>query len=483
MTARLVITAPGSGSGKTTLTVGLIGALRQRGLTVQPFKCGPDYIDPGYHTLAAGRACRNLDTWLLRPEAVEALFRSASTGANLAVIEGVMGLFDGVGAMDDTGSTADVARLLDASVVLVIDARGMGRSAAALVEGFRRFDPRVRIAGVLLNRVGSARHAEICATAIGEHTGLPCLGYLERRNDLRLPERHLGLITAAEPGPWQETLSVIAARVAQCCDLDALLALACTASPLPWAKDREPVSSSVMSEQGPDPSLPAPASRRQRPVIAVAQDAVFSFAYPEMGDLLRAAGATLAPFSPLTAPALPEGTAGIILSGGFPELYAEQLSRNLALQAALRSAHDAGMPIYAECGGLMYLTEELQDQAGRRWPMVGLLPGRSVMTDRLVLGYRTVRALADGPLLPANATLRGHEFHYSRWEKAGHSGDRTHLSPAYEVHARDGQTYTEGAQVGSLLASYVHLHWLARPPMAHRFVQMCRGADDGATHG
>jgi len=238
MNARLVVAAPGSGSGKTTLTAGLIGVLRARGLSVQPFKCGPDYIDPGYHTLAAGRVCRNLDTWLLRSEQVRALFRSASAGAELAVIEGVMGLFDGVGALDDTGSTADVARLLDAPVLLVIDARGIGRSAAALVEGFRRFDPRVRIAGVILNRVGSTRHAEICATAIGEHTGLPCLGYLERRDELRLPERHLGLITAAEPGPWWETLNVIAGQVAQTCDLDALLALARTASPLPRSEDR-----------------------------------------------------------------------------------------------------------------------------------------------------------------------------------------------------------------------------------------------------
>jgi len=202
-----------------------------------------------------------------------------------------------------------------------------------------------------------------------------------------------------------------------------------------------------------------------------------------MGELLHAAGATIAPFSPLTTPALPEGTAGIILSGGFPELYAEQLSRNHALQAALRAAHGAGIPIYAECGGLMYLTEELEDQAGRRWPMVGLLPRRSVMTDRVVLGYRTIRAVADGPLLPANATVRGHEFHYSQWEGAAGDSRSAQLSPAYEVHARNGQTYAEGAQVGSLLASYVHLHWLTRPEMAHRFVQLCCASDDGATHG
>jgi len=223
--------------------------------------------------------------------------------------------------------------------------------------------------------------------------------------------------------------------------------------------------------------------RRKHPVIAVAQDAAFSFAYPEMGELLHAAGATIAPFSPLTAAALPAGTAGIILTGGFPELYAEQLSRNCGLQVALRAAHGAGIPIYAECGGLMYLTEELEDQAGRRWPMVGLLPGRSVMTERVVLGYRAIRAVNDGPLLPANVTLRGHEFHYSRWENAARGGESMQISPAYEVQGRSGQAYVEGVQIGNLLASYVHLHWLARPPMAHRFVQLCRGSDDGATHG
>jgi cobyrinic acid a,c-diamide synthase len=365
-----------------------------------------------------------------------------------------MGLFDGFGALDDAGSTADVARLLRAPVVLAIDARGMARSAAALVDGFLRFDPRVRIGGVLLNRVGSARHADLCAAAIAAHTGLPCFGYLPRRDELRLPERHLGLTTTAEAGPWAAVIERVAELLAETCDLDALLALARSAPAIEIAQ----------------PALPVPDRAGQHaPLIAVAQDQAFSFTYPETRELLEASGARVVSFSPMADPRLPPGTAGVILSGGFPELYAEALSRNAALHSALRAAHAAGVPIYAECGGLMYLTEALVDQQGRRWPMVGLLPGQSAMTERLTLGYRTVRALHDGPLLPQGTCVRGHEFHYSRWE-----GRPEQLSPAYQLLAPGGDDGPrEGAQLGSLIASYIHLHWLAQPEIARRFVQSC----------
>jgi cobyrinic acid a,c-diamide synthase len=459
MVARLIIAAPASGSGKTTLTAGLIGALRRRDLVVQPFKCGPDYIDPGYHALAAGRPCRNLDTWLLGPNATRRLFARACSGADLALIEGVMGLFDGFSALDDTGSTADVARLLGAPVVLAIDARGMARSAAALVDGFQRFDQRVQIGGVLLNRVGSARHAELCATAIAAHTGLPCFGYLPRHDELRLPERHLGLMTTAEAGPWAAVLERVADLLAETCDLDGLLALARSAPTI----DTAPAPPLVVQPSG-RPDRPAP-------LIAVAQDDAFSFTYPETRELLESAGARVASFSPMADSGLPPGTAGVILSGGFPELYAEALSRNAALHNALRAAHAAGLPIYAECGGLMYLTEALVDQQGRRWPMVGLLPGQSVMTERLTLGYRTVRVRHDGPLLAQGTSVRGHEFHYSRWE-----GRPDQLPPAYTILAPgDTEGPPEGAQLGNLIASYVHLHWLARPEIAQRFIQSCAG--------
>ncbi len=463
MTARLVFAAPHSGSGKTLLTAAFITALRRQGLAVQPFKCGPDYIDPGYHTLAAGRQCRNLDTWLCTPEQMRTLFARTSADADIVVIEGVMGLFDGYGALENAGSTADVARLLDAPLVLVIDARGMARSAAALVAGFQQFDPDVHIGGVLLNRVGSARHAELCATAIQHHTGLPCFGYLPRNVEFTLPERHLGLIPTVEDHALAAVIECAADALQQTCDMDGLIALARSAAPISTA---------------PPSDIHVPHTS-ERVVIAVAQDAAFSFAYPEMFELLTAAGATILPFSPLSEPTLPPHTAGIILSGGFPELYAEQLSGNTTLHAALRAAQAANVPIYAECGGLMYLTSHLDDQQGRRWPMVGLLPGHSAMTDRVILGYRTVQVVHDGPLLSAGATIRGHEFHYSRWER-----QPEHLPPAYEVLPRGSEAaYPEGVQLGNLMASYIHLHWLARPEMAERFVAVCRRQPRGASNG
>jgi cobyrinic acid a,c-diamide synthase len=466
----MIIAAPASGSGKTTLAAGLIAAFRRRGLVVQPFKCGPDYIDPGYHTLAAGRPCRNLDTWLLTREQAQTLFAHTSRAADIAMIEGVMGLFDGYGALDDTGGAADVARLLDAPVVLVIDAGGMARSAAALVEGFAQFDARVRVGGVLLNHVGSERHAQLCAEAITERTGLPCFGYLPRRDDLRLPERHLGLITTAEQGPWSEVIERVADTLQNTSDLDGMLKLAQTASGIDF---KLPILNVGLDSQS-NHIFQSKIQNLKSKIVAVARDAAFSFTYPETCELLEAAGARVVFFSPLDDEALPPETQGIILSGGFPELYAEGLSRNRALHTAIRAAHAGGAPIYAECGGLMYRTEQLVDQQGRAWPMVGLLPGRSVMTERLTLGYRTIRAQRDGPLLPAGAELRGHEFHFSRWEDRPSS-----LPAAYTVQTPTGEV-DEGAQVGSLLAGYIHLHWLARPEMAQRFVENCRLTQSGS---
>jgi cobyrinic acid a,c-diamide synthase len=330
---------------------------------------------------------------------------------------------------------------------------------------------------VLLNQVGSERHAQLCAEAITERTGLPCFGYLLRRDDLRLPERHLGLITTAEQGPWGEVIERVANLLEHTTDLDGMLNLARTASDIDF---KLPILDFGLDSQS-NHIVQSLISNLQSPIVAVARDAAFSFTYPETCELLEAAGARVVFFSPLDDEALPSGTRGIVLSGGFPELYAEGLSRNRGLHAAIRAAHAAGAPIYAECGGLMYLTETLVDQQGRAWPMVGLLPGRSVMTARLTLGYRTIRAQRDGPLLPADAELRGHEFHFSRWEDRPSS-----LPAAYTVHTPNGDV-AEGAQMGSLLASYIHLHWLARPAMAQRFMESCtlqgsgvRGQGSGA---
>lgn len=449
---RLIIAAPMSGSGKTTITTGLIAALRARGLRVAPFKVGPDYIDPTYHSLAAGCSARNLDGWMLPEEAVAQLFARAAQGADIALIEGVMGLFDGFSGKEDTGSTAQMARILNSPVLLVLDVSAMARSAAAIVQGVCSFDPRVNIAGVILNRVGSEKHAQMVREAIESCTGTPVLGYLQQDDVLTLPERHLGLIPAMEPGRWREWLNTAREKITATVNLERILDLARSAPELPDLIE--------------DPSVAA--ERKTLAIIAVSRDAAFSFFYEDNLDLLRSAGAEIVFFSPLEDRALPRDTQAVYFCGGFPEIYAADLAANIAMHEEIRSAFDAGMPIYAECGGLMYLTEEILDAQNRAHPMVGLLPGRSVMTRQLILGYRQIRVPADSWLWRAQETMRGHEFHYSTWEN--HPMD---VPPAYELlpNAFQKESRYEGARVGSVIASYVHLHFLARPELAHRFVQ------------
>jgi cobyrinic acid a,c-diamide synthase len=389
---------------------------------------------------------------MLPPDAIPGVLARNAHGADLALIEGVMGLFDGYAGDDDTGSTAHIARLTDTPVLLVLDVRAMARTAAALVAGVRDFDRRVRVAGVILNQVGSPRHAAMVTSAIESATGLPVLGALLRDQAITLPERHLGLVPTAELGRWQAWLAEVIERVAVTVDLDRVLALARSAPPL-----ATPIS---------PPELPR-VIHTHSPVIAVAADEAFSFRYEENLDLLRAAGAKIAQFSPLRDAALPSGTQAIYLCGGFPELYADRLSANQAMLAAVRTAATAGLPIYAECGGLMYLTEAVMDAAGKAYPMVGALPGRSVMTPHLTLGYRTVQALDDSWLWRVGETLRGHEFHYSTWECVPDTLSRLY---AIQPDALRPDTRREGGHAGNVLASYVHLHFLAMPELAARFV-------------
>jgi cobyrinic acid a,c-diamide synthase len=471
---RLLLAAPMSGSGKTTITAGLIAALAARGLAVAPFKCGPDYIDPSYHAQAAGRPCANLDAWLVPPEQIAGLLARRAAGADIAIIEGVMGLFDGYAGDDDSGSSAHIARLTETPVVIVLDAKAMARTAAALVAGLRDFDPRLRVAGVILNRVGSPRHAQLVTSAIERATGLPVLGHLLRDEAIGLPERHLGLIPTSEPGRWQAWLAEVAGRVAAGIDLDRLLAIAHSAPPLPEQIARLQIADCRLpehAERPPPTTHHPPPARSARPVIAVARDEAFSFLYEENLDMLRAAGAELALFSPLRDEALPAGSGALYLCGGFPELYAAQLSANHALHEAIRAAAAAGLPIYAECGGLMYLTEAVVDGAGVAHPMLGLLAGRSAMTARLTLGYRTIEAQHDSWLWRAGEQARGHEFHYSAWE-----GRDEAAAPLYHClpDALRPNLRPEGAQQGSLLASYVHIHFLAFPALAERFVAAAR---------
>lgn len=463
----LVIAAPHSGSGKTTVTAGLIAALVARGLRVAPFKVGPDYIDPSLLAQAAGRPCHNLDIWMLGEDAALASFARRSRGADLAVIEGVMGLFDGVAGDDDTASAAHVARLLNATVVLVLDARAMARTAVAIVHGLSTFDPRVSVAGVIFNRVGSPTHAAMLREAVEQGTAVRVLGSLPRDDRLALPERHLGLIPAAE----QDAAGWIAAAravVEAGVDLEALLALV-------HARPRQ-MTFPFLGEATPL-LRPARRSSDRRPIIAVAQDEAFSFIYPDNLELLAEAGAELAFFSPLRDAHLPEGCAALLLAGGFPELYAAPLAANAAMRRAIAAAAAAGMPIYAECGGLMYLGEALVDQTGAVHPMCGVLPGRSVMTPRLTLGYRLARAPRDNWLWRAGETVRGHEFHYSTWQKPDEAP-----APAYillPVHYQQ-EARPDGAQVGNVIASYLHLHFWAKPELAARLVQAAKAWSDTA---
>lgn len=455
---RLIIAAPHSGSGKTTVCAGLIAALRRRGLKITPFKAGPDYIDPTYHALAAGEPCHNLDAWMLTSAQVQASFARRSQHCDIALIEGVMGLFDGHSGTDDTGSAAHLARLLGAPVLLVLDVKAMARSAAAIVKGFAEFDPNVKIAGVLLNRVGSPTHARMVQEAIECETGVPVVGHLFREAAFILPERHLGLIPTAEPGRWQQWVELVGNAIEQNVDLDRVLALA-EAAPLTAPPDQA--------------DFFAPVAYAQPAVIAVAYDAAFNFHYADNLDLLRAAGAELALFSPLHDRELPRGTQALYLCGGFPELYAAELAANTALRTQLHQAHQAGLPIYGECGGLMYLTEAITDIHGVTHPMVGLLPGRTRMEQRVTLGYRRLVAQHDTWLWHKGEQMRGHEFHYSTWQ------DRPATFPYLYEFQPDTYRLTgqlEGVWQGNLLASYTHLHFLAKPELATRFVAAASAA-------
>jgi cobyrinic acid a,c-diamide synthase len=447
---RVVIGAPGSGHGKTSVATGLLGALRGRGLKVSPHKVGPDYIDPGYHALAAGRPGRNLDPWLVGEDRVAALFaHGASTPelADVAVIEGVMGLFDGASHETGFASTAHVARLLSAPIILVVDAGGMAMSAAALLHGFATYDPGTRIGGVIFNKVGSAGHERLLRAA-ADAAGLPVLGLLRRRDQLTVPSRHLGLIPAAELGaPAVDAVAALADLVAVSVDLDAVLRLARAAGPLPADAGHE-------SER--EPMIPG------RPRIAIAAGPAFTFGYAEHPELLAAAGAEVVTFDPLRDERLPEAADGLVIGGGFPEEHAAALSANAPLRAQVAALARAGAPVVAECAGLLYLARSLDGH-----PMCGVLDAEAAMTGRLTLGYRDAVAAASSPLAEAGTRVHGHEFHRTTVTTSG--GQAAGNAPAAAWHWRrpDGPV-TEGFVQGRLYASYLHTHWAGVPGAARR---------------
>ena len=445
---RLVLAAPASGSGKTTVACGLMAAFRARGRTVSGHKVGPDYIDPSYHALATGRPARNLDPVLCGEELIAPLFAAGAAGAQVAVVEGVMALFDGISEravvsppVPDFGSTAHVARLLNAPVVLVVDASRTGRSVAALVAGFAGFDPATPIAGVIFNRVGSDRHEELLRDALAS-SGPPVFGAIRRCEGIVTPSRHLGLIPAAERSVVAaDAIARMATLIEETCDVAGLLAVAGQAPPLaatPW-----------------DPgAVVAPGAHG---TVAVAGGPAFTFGYTEQVELLAAAGLDVARFDPLRDEDLPEGTGGLIIGGGFPEVHAAELSANERLRGRVAALVASGAPVAAECAGLLYMSRTLDGL-----PMCGVLDTDAVMTPKLTLGYREARALTDSPVARAGDRIRGHEFHRT----AAAPGRR----PAWQLQPGG----PEGHVRGSVVASYLHTHWAGHPATVSRFAAAVR---------
>ena len=437
---RIVVAGTHSGVGKTTIASGLMAALSSEGYRVTPFKVGPDFIDPSYHTLATDRPGRNLDAFLSSPDLIGPLFAHGAQDADIAVIEGVMGLFDGKGG-GDLASTAHIARLLEAPVVLVVDARAMSRSVAAMVHGYATFDPNLRLAGIVLNRVGSRTHEAMLREAL-KPVGIPVLGVLRRDENIQTQERHLGLVPVAErPGEAARSLDALGTVVSRSLNLDDIVRLARSAGPL-GARRWSPES--------------PPQYRSEGARVVVAAGPSFSFLYRENLELLRGAGAEVVTFDPTVDESLPAGADVLYFGGGFPETYAEALSANGRLRDNVRSFAESGRPVVAECGGLLYLVRELDGH-----PMCGVLDAEARMTDRLTLGYREACALTDSPLAGSGASVRGHEFHYSVVEPG--AGRRS----AWDLAGR-GQ---EGFVAGSVHASYLHTHWAATPELPRRLMR------------
>jgi cobyrinic acid a,c-diamide synthase len=444
MSARLLIAGAASGVGKTTFTAGLCRALIRRGLRVAVFKCGPDYLDPTYHRRASGRIVHNLDGFLMDRASVRETFTRNSEAVDVSLIEGVMGLFDGADPSGLSGSSAEIAQWLDAPIVLVCDARGMARSVAALAHGFHSFEPGIEMQGMICNRVGSAGHLALLQRA---ERDVPVLGGLLKDALHAFPERHLGLHSADEIDP-EAAFDAFAEQIEQHCDVDRLLTIARAAKPLP-------------------PSAAVPIAQARRCRIAVARDEAFHFYYDANLRLLEQAGAELIEFSPLRASELPD-VDGVYIGGGYPESHAARLEQNQSLRVSLRDFSARGRPIYAECGGLMYLSESLVTHAGSEHQMVGLIPGRAIMTDRLqALGYVDVETEHDCLLGPAGTRFRGHQFRHSRFE--------TSTPPTlYRMTvARNGERLGEGYGHDHLVASYVHAHWGQNPAIAEAFVARC----------
>ncbi|MDN5332171.1 MAG: cobyrinic acid a,c-diamide synthase [Tepidanaerobacteraceae bacterium] len=454
MAKGFMIAGTHSGSGKTTLALGIMGALAERG-EVAAFKVGPDYIDTAYHRFVTKAPSYNLDVFMQGEEKLKDLYLKKSEGRFVSVVEGVMGLFDG---LDDTGyaSSAYVAKLLSLPVILVVDASGMARSISAMVKGYKEFDEGLNVKGVILNRVSGEGHFSLLKRCLKQDLKIPALGYLPYDGGLSLPERHLGLLPVWEMKNLEEKFETLFEKVKKYVDLEELLSIASSAKIVenPYYDKKSSISEAVVK-------------------IGVAMDEAFNFYYAQSLETLRELGAELVFFSPLGDSSLPEGISGLIIGGGFPEIFAEKLSSNNDMMKSIREAFEAGMPIYAECGGLMYLGKSITDGSGRRFPMVGVFEMDSVMTDGLKrFGYAEATVMEDTVIAPPGAFIRGHEFHYS---EVINSKEKT----SYIVRKRNGKTYNCGFKKKNCLGTFLHVDFYAYPELGRYFIEKCRRFKEG----
>lgn len=449
-THRLIIGGTNSGVGKTTLTIGLMATFKKRGLTVQGFKCGPDYIDPSYHTAVTGRISRNLDSWMISHDLVKDIFVRASQGADISIIEGVMGFYDGKDPRTNSGSTAEISLITDTPVLLVVNCSSMARSAAAIVKGFQLLEPNVNIVAVIANRVGSEGHYKLVKTAIEQECNIPVVGYLLKEANIEIPERHLGLIPSIERGELDPFFHRLGELMEETVNIDYLFALTETSKLCEY-------STTLFDKKA-----------KTRIRIAIAKDEAFNFYYQENLDLLEAQGAELVFFSPLNGDVLPENIHGLYIGGGFPEEFADRLSSQEAVKESIRESFNKGLPTLAECGGFMFLTKSIATTSGETFPMVGMIPGTVKMQSRLAaLGYREISGNENNFLLQSNLEAKGHEFHYSTFEP----DEPIHY--AYQTKGVRG-TKKEGYLKDNLIAGYTHFHFASCPEMVTNWIQKCK---------
>ncbi|MFC0558167.1 cobyrinate a,c-diamide synthase [Halalkalibacter alkalisediminis] len=451
MQPRIIVSGTASGVGKTTATLGLMAALTKQKKVVQGFKCGPDYLDPTFHFAITNRKSHQLDSWMLSEKWIKTIFYKNSEEADLSIIEGMMGLFDGHSASSNVGSTYEISQILDTPVLLVVDISHCARSAAAIVRGFQLMEDKVNIAGVILNKAGSEGHAKLCQEAIEQMCGVPVVGYLKSNDVPVLPERHLGLVPSLEQGQHDLLIETLARAVSNQFDLAKILEIA---------------EGAVRIQEDMD-ALPWPVQSKQIR-IAVAYDAAFHFYYEENFSLLKKAGAELILFSPLAGESLPVDCDGVYLGGGFPEEYVEPLMKNKKLIADLQEASKAGMPILAECGGFMFLAKEIHVH-GKAYSMADVIPMEVTMQEKLsAIGYREVETVSETVFGKKGALIRGHEFHYST------SRFMESVQPAFSYKTLNGERQHVGFQANGVLASYIHLHLASNPELALTWMDTCR---------